>query len=96
MASSDELDRMAARLYRAENALKWVNYLTATHYLGGAFEPGHMRDLSNMAADALDCQRDLPDYEETTAAAREKARVRAAKWSELFGAPEQQGGQTDG
>jgi hypothetical protein len=54
------------------NALFWIHYIAGMHYIGQAFEPDHMRALSNLAADAL-AGKDLPDYEE----AMKKARVAA-------------------
>ena len=65
---------------RYRNALLWVRTVAGMHYLGGAFEPEHMRDLANLAANALD-GTDLPDCEESSAKARKKAR----KWAERFG-----------
>jgi hypothetical protein len=61
------------------NALKWIHHIAALHYMGGAFEPKHMRDLANIAADALDptIRKELPDYEARMAKARERAREMA-------------------
>jgi hypothetical protein len=65
---------------RYRNALLWVRTIAGMHYLGGAFEPEHMRDLANLAANAL-TGRDLADFEESAV----KARKKAAKWAERFG-----------
>lgn len=35
------------------NALQRIRFIAAMHYMGGAFDPEHMRDLANIAADAL-------------------------------------------
>jgi hypothetical protein len=62
--------------------------MAALHYYGDAFDPEHMRAIANMAADALAGWQDgeltmLPDYEQSTAEAKEKA----AKWgAELWAA----------
>lgn len=64
---------------RYRNALSWIRMIAAMHYIGGAFEPEHMRDLANVAANALD-GKDLPDFEESTAKARKKASKRAARF----------------
>jgi hypothetical protein len=68
---------------RYANALKWIQHIAALHYMGGAFEPKHMRDLANIAADALDpsVRRNLPDYETRMA----DARVRAQELAESLG-----------
>lgn len=65
---------------RYRNALSWIRMIAAMHYLGGAFEPEHMRSIANVAANALD-GKDLPDFEVSTA----KARKKASKWAERFG-----------
>lgn len=70
------------REYRLENALKWIRMLTGLHYFGGAFEPEHMRDLANIAADALAGTRDLPDFDE----AQERSQRKAREWAARFGA----------
>lgn len=59
--------------YRYMNALKWIQASAGLHYFGGAFDPEHMRDIGNMAADALSGRRDLPDYEEKMEKSREWA-----------------------
>jgi hypothetical protein len=67
--------------YRHENALKWIRLITGLHYFGGAFEPEHMRDLANIAADALAGTRDLPDFDE----AQERSQRKAAEWAARLG-----------
>jgi len=69
----------AAEAQRFRNALIWVRHVAGLHYLGGAFDPEHMRDLANMATAALQ-GKDLPDYAESMARGREKA----AEWAALF------------
>lgn len=68
MASDQE------RIHRLETALKWIRFQAGLHYLGGAFEPEHMRALANMAADGLshDPIPDLSDFEEAMEIAREE------------------------
>ena len=63
------------------NALKWIRHIAALHYMGGAFEPKHMRALANIAADALDptIRKVLPDYENSMEQARERAREMAER-----------------
>lgn len=82
MSELAERDYQAARVWeeRYRNALEWVRMIAMMHYLGGAFESVHMRDLAYVAANALD-GRDLPDFEESTA----KARKKAARWAERLG-----------
>jgi hypothetical protein len=64
---------------RCQNALTWIRHVAALHYLGGAFDPEHMRDLANMATAALQ-GKDFPDYAESMAKGQEKA----AEWAALF------------
>jgi len=71
-----------SQAYRHENALKWIRLITGLHYFGDAFNPEHMRDLANIAADALAGTKDLPDFEES----QEKSRERAAEMAEFFSA----------
>lgn len=66
---------------RYRNALMWIRHTAGIHYLGGAFDPEHMRDLANMAIAALQ-GKDFPDYETTMADARQKA----SEWAALFAA----------
>jgi hypothetical protein len=68
-------------VYRYENALKWIRLITGLHYFGGAFEPEHMRQLANIAADALAGTRDLPDFEES----QERSKRKASELAEAFG-----------
>jgi len=63
---------MTAREYHLENALKWVRQVALLHYMGGAFEPEHMRDIANIAAKALN-GRELPGYDQAMARASEHA-----------------------
>jgi hypothetical protein len=67
--------------YRYENALKWIRLITGLHYFGGAFEPEHMRNLANIAADALAGTRDLPDFDE----AQERSKRWASEMAEKYG-----------
>jgi hypothetical protein len=67
-----------------ENTLKWIRHIAGAHYWGGAFEPGHMRDIANVAANALD-GKVLPDYDTVWAKAREKGQTLAAEYAEEFG-----------
>lgn len=64
--------------YRYRNALLWIRTLAGMHYLGGAFGPEHMRDLANVAANAL-AGADLPDFTERMSAALQEGRELAAK-----------------
>lgn len=80
-----EKDRLVELNYRYENTLAWISYLALQHYLGEAFEPEHMRDLANIAADAMDHKRpEQPDYDEVTGKARERGREWAARLSQLI------------
>lgn len=75
---------------RYRRALEWIRVIAGMHYFGLAFEPEHMRDISNMACDALDLRwdpdggrlrPDLPGYAEHFQAAMEQA----GEMAELFG-----------
>lgn len=55
------------------NALKWITHYATLHYMGGAFEPDHMRALANLALAAL-AGEELPDFEASMLKAREKGR----------------------
>jgi len=76
---------------RYRRALEWIRMIAAMHYFGMAFEPEHMRDISNMACDALDLRwnpvggrmrPDLPDPAERM----EQAMEQASQWAEKMGA----------
>lgn len=43
----------AADTANLRNALDLIYRLASLHYIGGAFDPEHMRGLANIAADAL-------------------------------------------
>lgn len=64
---------------RYRNALVWVRHVAGLHYMGGAFDPEHMRDLANMATAALQ-DKDLPDYDQAMA----EGRAKAAEYATLF------------
>lgn len=62
------------RAYEFENALKWIRQVALLHYIGGAFESEHMRDIANVAAKVMN-GKELPDYDEAMA----KADLRTAE-----------------
>lgn len=65
-------DRLTSRVARLENFLAWIRFQAGLHYMGGAFDPEHMRALANLAADALDGTKpDEPNYREVMEQARE-------------------------
>jgi hypothetical protein len=64
---------------RYRNALTWIRHVAGLHYMGGAFDPEHMRDLANLATAALQ-GKNLPDYAETMKQGQQKA----AEWAALF------------
>lgn len=72
-------EQVAAEAERYRNALLWLRTIAGMHYFGGAFNPEHMRSLSEVAARALDGQ-DLPDFEEQMAESRRRAREMADRW----------------
>ncbi len=77
---SDALDRQDV----LENALKWVRFRAGLHMLGGAFNPEHMRDLANLAADAIAGRRpELPDLDEAWKSAQEEGTRLAAWFAEM-------------
>lgn len=43
----------------ADRALEFIRRAAWVHYIGGAFDPEHMRDIANLAADAL-CGTPMP------------------------------------
>lgn len=66
---------LSVRVDTLYNALDWIRMAASLHYLGGAFEPDHMRGIANLAIDALEGQKvidPLPDNEDL--------RESAAKW----------------
>ncbi len=68
---------------REENyrrALQRLRFIAGLHYMGGAFEPEHMRDLANIAADAL-ADTEIPPMPDPEAV---KTKVR--KWAEEYSA----------
>ncbi len=83
-------DQMAAEAERYRNALLWMRTIAGMHYFGGAFNPEHMRSLSDLAAKALDGQ-DLPDFEESMAESRREARRMAEEWGRTLAADEATG-----
>lgn len=73
---------------RYRNALLWIRTIAGMHYFGDAFDPEHMRALSNLAADAL-AGKDAPDFEERMAEGKRRAREMAdALGFELIGGEE--------
>ena len=63
---------MTQREYDLENGLKWLRQVALLHYMGGAFEPEHMRDIANVAAKVIN-GKDLPDYDLAMTRARKHA-----------------------
>lgn len=62
------------------NALETIRRVAMLHYIGGAFEPEHMRTLVNIAADALEDRR-IPEPLD-----REEIQRKATEWAEEYGA----------
>jgi hypothetical protein len=83
IAAVAERNGMLVSEYRYQNALKWLRSLAGLHYMGGAFDPEHMRDLANIAADAL-AGRNLADWEDAMEGAQERARKWAGEMSGLL------------
>jgi hypothetical protein len=67
------------------NALKWIRHLAFIHYMGGAFDPEHMRDIAEMAGKALAGEKvpHFPVMKEVARAVEEKAKL----WMESDGQP---------
>lgn len=63
---------MTDREYQFGNALKWIRQTALLHYMGGGFEPDHMRDIANVAAKVMN-GKELPDYDTAMIRARERA-----------------------
>jgi hypothetical protein len=84
---------MAAAEQRYRNALLWIRTIAGLHYFGNAFDPEHMRELANLAANAL-AGKDLPDFEIRMAKGKQRAREMAdALGIELIGDDEDEPGQ---
>lgn len=58
------------RLTNFYNALDQIRRIASLHYLGGAFDPEHMRTLANIATDALN-GREIPPVGEPSDEVRE-------------------------
>lgn len=60
------------------NALEHIRIAALLHYVGGAFDPEHMRSICNLASDALDGKEipPLPDPEQV--------RARTAAWAAMI------------
>lgn len=78
---------MSTEADRYRNALAWIRHVAGLHYLGGAFDPEHMRDLANMAAAALQ-GKDFPDYAQAMTEARMKADEFAALFASFADSPD--------
>jgi hypothetical protein len=59
------------------NALRWIRHISLIHYMGGAFEPEHMRDIADLAGQALNGKKieRFPHLKELEQAVEEKARL---------------------
>lgn len=82
MTPPDAQGPAAAREVNLFNALEQIRRIASLHYLGGAFDPEHMRTLANIAADALN-GRDIPPVAEPSDETREACIAMAeeyAKW----------------
>lgn len=64
---------------RFSNALQWIRMQAGLHYLGQAFEPEHMRNLANLAGDALSGTGEIADFAAAMDEAEQFARERAEK-----------------
>lgn len=74
MNNDDFVQELYDRISDLENALKWIHYIAALHYMGAAFQPVHMKTLANLAADALNGEQvALPNYEQAMERAKEGA-----------------------
>jgi hypothetical protein len=83
---ASEIEACVAAEYRYRNTLLWIRTIAGMHYFGGAFDPEHMRSITNMAANALG-GKDLPDCEERARAAMARAREMVGKWAAMFDDP---------
>lgn len=70
------MDNDARRIRALEDALRWLELDANIHFMGNAFEPIHMRNLSAFAHDAL-IGKPVPDFAEAMARAKEKAKEMA-------------------
>lgn len=69
------------RFYEMEAALKWIRFKANLHYIGDAFDPEHMREIANLAANTLAGNKpQLPDFDE----AMEKAKAEGARMAAWF------------
>lgn len=85
---------MTQREYDLENALKWLRQVALLHYMGGAFEPEHMRDIANVAAKVIG-GKTLPDYDLAMARSRERADRLYAKFRKYMD-PDEDDGEKEG
>jgi len=77
------VERLENRIHQLENGLRWIRFWAGLHYLGDAFDPEHMRDIVNVAADVLDgaLKEKLPDFDEALARAKEAGK----QWADRVG-----------
>lgn len=68
------------RLTNYYNALEQIRIIASLHYLGGAFDPEHMRTLATIAVDALN-GREIPPVPEVTDEVRQKCIEQAQEYA---------------
>ena len=79
MSKADYSDQLIDRVAQLENTLEWIGHLARTHYLGGAFDPEHMRAIANLTVDGL-TGKELPNFQDSMKAALEHGKK---QWEEL-------------
>ena len=79
-AVADDDGDKAAELKRLRDALYWVRMQAMVHYVGQAFEPQHMKEIVDLADNALD-GGPVPDYRQSVEEAQRRAKE-MAQWFE--------------
>jgi hypothetical protein len=78
VSQQDKIHMQEDEIYRLRNNLKWISQLAFMHYFGGAFEPEHMRSISNLCVDALN-GKEIRDFDECMEESQMRARELANK-----------------
>lgn len=79
MNEHEQLRELVIENHRLRSALKWVRMNAGLHYMGGAFDPEHMRSLAELATNALNGDP-VDDFDE----AMERGKAKAAEWAAIF------------
>lgn len=64
---------------RLKNGLRWIGHLAGTHYLGGAFDPEHMKAIADLCEEVIG-GRVFEDFDTAAADALRRGRERHQRW----------------